>query len=323
MARRPVDPSRLRLSTETEPGLVVGSGRGGDYEVRAGDRALACRLRGRLKIAEADHLNHLTVGDEVVVRASLDEPERGLIEEVRPRRSYIGRGRPDKAPQIIAANVDQVMVVVACQQPLCSLHTIDRFLAIAASTAMPARLVLNKCDLDPTGEIQEAIEDIYEPLELPVLCTSVLTAQGLTDFAAALADRITVIIGPSGAGKSSLLNAVNPGYQLATGEVMSIGKGRHTTTGSRLLPLDCGGFVADTPGIKTLQIIDGLVTPLALARLFPEMLPFVGRCRFNDCSHRSEPDCAVQDEVGESIAPSRYESYLILYEEVVAATRLY
>ncbi|NUP99208.1 MAG: ribosome small subunit-dependent GTPase A [Armatimonadetes bacterium] len=312
----------VRLAAEELSGLVVGSGRGGAYEVAVGDELLACSLRGRLKLATGGRLEQLAVGDEVTCRRSLDEPERGVIETVLPRRSQLGRGRPGKPPQIIAANLDQVMVVVAVAEPDLSLHAVDRFLAIAATASLPATIVLNKHDLEPTGEIAALVAEIYEPLGVVVLATSIVSGQGLESFAAALTGRVSVVIGPSGAGKSSLLNAVNPGYQLRTGEVMSIGKGRHTTTSSRLLPLDRGGYVADTPGIKTLQLIDGAVEPAGLQDLFPEIGSRSEGCRFADCTHRAEPDCAVQEavELGE-VAPSRYDSYLVLYGELEAGSR--
>jgi len=310
-----------RLADARLEGLVIGSGRGGDYDVHLGDDMVTCRLRGKVKLATGDRLEQLAVGDQVVLRRLADEPERGVIEEVLPRRSQVGRGRPGKAPQIIAANLDQLVIVVATCQPDLSLHALDRFIAIAASADMPSQVVLNKVDLDRTGLIADTVCEIYDPLDEPVLCTSVSSGEGIDGFAALLQDKVSAIVGPSGAGKSSLLNAIQPGLKLRTGEVMDIGKGRHTTTDSRLLPLDHGGWVADTPGIKTLQLVDGLVDPRELQELFPEFVPFLGQCRFADCSHRSEPDCVIQDEVGESIAPSRYESYVKLYFEVETAAR--
>ncbi len=310
-----------RLAAARVQGLVIGSGRGGDYDIHLGDETVACRLRGRIKLATGDRLEQLAVGDQVIIRRLADEPERGVIEEVLARRSQVGRGRPGKPPQLIAANLDQLVIVVATCQPDLSLHALDRFLAIAACADMPSRIVLNKADLEPTGQIVEAVSDIYDPLGCPVLATSTVTGDGMTDFAELLRDRVSAIVGPSGAGKSSLLNAIQPGLRLRTGEVMGIGKGRHTTTDSRLVPLERGGWVADTPGIKTLQLVDGLVDPRGLQELFPEFVPLLGECRFADCSHRSEPDCAVQDEVGESIAPSRYDSYVKLYFEVETAAR--
>lgn len=308
-----------RLGAERLPGLVVGSGRGGDYDVYCLGETIACRLRGRVKFATGGRLDQLAVGDKVMFQRSADEPERGMIEEVLPRTSQVGRGRPGKPPQIIAANLEQLVIVVSVCQPDLSLHALDRFIAIAESSDVPPRIVLNKVDLEPTETIAEAVAEIYEPLEYVLLETSAKAGIGMDAFAALLQDRISAIVGPSGAGKSSLLNTMQPGLRLRTGEVMDIGKGRHTTTDSRLLPLDQGGWVADTPGIKTLQIVDGLVDPRELQELFPEFAPYLGQCRFADCTHRSEPDCVIQDAVGEDIAPSRYDSYTRLYEELDAA----
>lgn len=310
-----------RLADTAAEGLVIGSGRGGDWQVAVSGATLACRLRGRLK-AGRSRLDHLAVGDHVLVRASSEEPERGVIEAVLPRSNQLARGRPGKPAQVIASNLDQAVIVAAVSEPFLSLHTVDRFLALITTAGLPAVLVLNKCDFDPTCEIREAVAEIYEPLGVRVLSTSVATGAGLTAVDDALAARVSVIIGQSGTGKSSLLNALNPGYRLRTGTVMDIGKGRHTTTDSRLLPLDRGGWVADTPGIKTLQLVEGAVTATALPELFPEFAPFLDDCRFADCTHREEPECAVRDAVDEGeVATTRYDSYLRLYEEVAASSR--
>ena len=308
-----------RLADERLQGLVVGSGRGGDYDVAVPGDLVACRLRGRIKLATGDRLDQLAVGDQVIFRRSQDEPERGMIEEVLPRTSQVGRGRPGKPPQVIAANLDQLVVVMSTITPSVSLHALDRFIAIAESANVTPRIILNKADLEPTDTIVDSVAEIYDPLGYEVLATSTATRRGLDAFAALLQDRISAIVGPSGVGKSSLLNAMQPGLQLRTGEVMEMGKGRHTTTDSRLLPLDQGGWVADTPGIKTLQLVDGLVDPRALQEYFPEFEPYLGECRFADCTHRNEPDCVVQEAVGDDIAPSRYDSYVRLYDELDAA----
>jgi ribosome biogenesis GTPase len=160
---------------------------------------------------------------------------------------------------------------------------------------------------------------VYAALDLPVIATSCETGEGLAALDAALRGKLSVVVGPSGAGESSLLNGLNPGYQLRTGEVMDIGKGRHTTTTTRLLPLDRGGWVADTPGIKTVNLLAARVAPEALAEYFPELLPYLDQCRFSDCSHRREPDCAVRAAVEAGVVPAtRYDSYVRLFDELRA-----
>jgi len=309
---------------ELRDGLVVSSGRGGDYEVAlctglaATGEVVSCRLRGRLKTTAGDRLTHLAVGDRVRVLPSAEEPERGRIEEVLPRRSELSRGRPGKPPQLIVVNIDQVVVVTSCAEPELSLHRLDRFLALAAMAEVSAAVVLNKVDLDE-GAARDAVEAVYPPLGITVIATSCASGTGLDALDALLAGRVSVVVGVSGAGKSSLLNALNPGYALRTGEVMAIGKGRHTTTTTRLLPLDSGGWVADTPGIKTVALLASRVDAAGLWTLFPELAPWFGECQFGDCSHRHEPGCAVRRAVADrALVASRYESYVRLFDELQA-----
>ncbi|MCC7492078.1 MAG: ribosome small subunit-dependent GTPase A [Fimbriimonadaceae bacterium] len=304
------------MTPQTSEGLVVGSGKGGSWQVQCAAGLLACRLRGRLKVDSALRLEHLVVGDRVLLRGSLDEPECGVVEEVLPRRNQLARGRPGKLPQVVAANLDQVVVVVSVAEPDFWLHTVDRFLIVAAACDVPAVLVLNKIDLDTAAAVRAQVAAVYGPLGLPVVTASASAGHGLAELAAQLAQRVSVVIGPSGVGKSSLLNGISPGYALRTGEVMGIGKGRHTTTDSRLLPLAGGGWVADTPGVKTIALLAGAVAARELVELFPELDPLAADCRFADCTHRSEPDCRVRAAVGAGVAPSRYESYLRLYSEL-------
>lgn len=298
-------------------GLVIGSSRGGDYEVARGDARVACRLRKRLKVPATHRLQHVCVGDRVRFEPLPDEPERGTIEEVLPRTSELGRARPGKPSQLIVANIDQLVVVDSVWEPELSLHRLDRFLALAACADVPAVIVLNKIDLDDDQEAQRELKAIYPPLGIAVLPMSCESGKGTKKLDKLLAGKISAVVGVSGAGKSSLLNALNPGYELRTGEVMDIGKGRHTTTTTRLLPLDKGGWVADTPGIKTVQLLASKVDAEGLVMLFPELKPFVGQCRFSNCTHRSEPGCLVKQGVDDgSIAESRYLSYTRLFEEL-------
>jgi ribosome biogenesis GTPase len=303
-------------------GLVVASSHGGEYQVDLGQTSLSCRLRGRLKDVTGNRLTHLAVGDRVTVRPSSLEPERGSIESVAPRTSELSRGRPGKPPQLIVANIDQLVVVVSCGEPELSLARVDRFLALAGSAGVPALIVLNKTDLDEDGEVLAEVQAIYPPLGVAVLPTCAVEGRGLKALDRTLTGRISAVVGPSGAGKSSLLNGLNPGYQLRTGEVMDIGKGRHTTTSTRLLPLDRGGWVADTPGIKTVALLASRVSPETLDELFPELAARREDCRFADCRHINEPDCAVRAAArsGE-IGASRYASYARLFEELKAEDR--
>ncbi|MBI2302484.1 MAG: ribosome small subunit-dependent GTPase A [Armatimonadetes bacterium] len=300
-------------------GLLVASGRGGTWEVELDGQRLRCRLRDSVR-DDFDPLGRLVVGDRVVVRPG-SEPGRGAIEARLPRRSQVGRGRGEKAPTLIAANIDQLVIVLSARMPEFTLHTLDRYLTIAAAAEVEPLVVLNKSDLDD-GTVQAEVEAVYPALGYRILRTSVTAGLGIESFAAALAGCISAVVGPSGAGKSSLLNAIDPSYRLRIGQVMAMGKGRHTTTGSRLLRLDCGGWVADTPGIKTLGLVETDLEPMALQHLFPELDALFGTCRFANCTHRSEPDCAVSRGVAAGrIAPSRHASYQRLFDELEAARR--
>ena len=311
-----------RLADTAAEGLVIGSGRGGDWQVAVSGATLACRLRGRLK-AGRSRLDHLAVGDHVLVRASSEEPERGVIEAVLPRSNQLARGRPGKPAQVIASNLDQAVIVAAVSEPFLSLHTVDRFLALITTAGLPAVLVLNKCDFDPTCEIREAVAEIYEPLGVRVLSTSVATGAGLTAVDDALAARVSVIIGQSGTGKSSLLNALYPGLDLRVAEISeSVNKGRHTTVGAHMHPLPDGGYVVDTPGLREVGLWG--ITARDLERCFPEFAPALQECRFADCRHLSEPECGVRSALDAgSIARSRYESYVKLREEVEESDRVW
>lgn len=321
MANADWDNPPRELSADEAVGLLTGSNRGGCYLVQTADAAYSCQLRGRLKLG-AESLDQLVIGDRVILKRNPDDPELGTIEAVLPRSTQVGRGRFGKRPQLIAANVDQLVAVMSVWEPDLNYHTLDRYLCIAAVSEVEPLVVLNKADLDEDDELTDELLAAYRPAKIHVLSTSAETHRGLAELRDALRDRISVVVGPSGAGKSSLLNAVNPEYRLRTGEVMSIGKGRHTTTSSRLLPLDGGGWVADTPGIKTLALIADELEPSELQHLFPEFATLLGHCRFADCTHREEPDCAIQMALDEGLlAPTRYESYVRLYHELETARR--
>lgn len=319
--------SRRRPSEEYEPsprelldGLVVGSPRGGEYPVGAAGEITLCRLRKRLMTAGVDRLQYLATGDRVRFFRSPEEPERGRIDEVLPRTSELSRGRPGKPPQLIVVNLDQVLIVAAVAEPDLSLHRLDRFLILADCAEIEPLIILNKLDLDDDGTALAELAAIYEPLGYRVLGTSAETGEGLAELQAALTGRVSAVVGVSGAGKSTLLNTLDPSFELATQEVMDIGKGRHTTTASSLLPLACGGWVADTPGIKTVSPLPGLIPADELAEHFGELEPFVGACQFNNCTHRAEPGCQARAALAAGeIAASRFDSYLRLYEELRAA----
>ncbi len=292
------------------PGLVIRS-QSGFFTVQTERGAIVCSLRGRLKQGPRRG-DIVAVGDRVWVTA-LDS-RHGVIERVEERQRALVRLDPRPRgvyQQVILANPDQAVFVFACAQPEPRLRMLDRFLVIAEKQGIPAVIVANKVDL-VGQERAEALFGLYPPLGYPVVYTSVKTGQGLEALRQHLTGRISALAGPSGAGKSSLLNAIQPGLGLAVREVSAaLGKGRHTTTVRQLCPLDGGGYVADTPGLRSLALWD--TTPEELDGYFPEIAPLVAQCQFSDCTHIHEPGCAVRAAVADGrVRPERYESYLRL-----------
>jgi ribosome biogenesis GTPase len=259
----------------------------------------------------------LAVGDEVML--SRDARESGWsIAEVLPRRSRLARREPGRArgERVIAANVDQVVVVFALRQPEPHPAMLDRFLVIAEANGLASRIVVNKVDLAGEAEARQLF-GVYEAIGYPVHITSCRTGEGLPELRAQLSGRTSVLTGPSGAGKSSLMNALYPGLGLRVGEISaSVNKGRHTTVGAFLHPLPDGGFVVDTPGLREIGLWG--VPSAGLDRCFPELRALRDECRFADCSHLAEPDCAVRDALAAgTVDASRYASYRKLVEEAI------
>lgn len=321
--------------TESPQLGVVTGGTGGVWTVRADDGAEhEAVLRGRLKkadtgrradgsirrdtIAAASAVIKLAVGDHV--RVERESPDDAwAICEILPRRSRLARRAPGggKGERVIAANVDQVIVMFAAAKPDPHPRMLDRFLVIAEANDLAARIIINKVDLvglDPA----HALFAHYERAGYTVHYTSVKQNEGLDMVRDALTARVSVVSGPSGVGKSSLLNALFPGLGLRVAEISeSVNKGRHTTVGAFLHPLpdDVGGAVVDTPGLREVGLWE---FPIAeLDNCFPEMRAFRQQCRFADCAHRTEPDCAVRAAVERGgVNAMRYDSYLRLRAEI-------
>jgi len=289
-------------------GLIVKT-QSGFFTVESGDGLIRCQLRGRLKRGRATG-DIAALGDRV--RVTVLEDGSGVIEEVELRTKAISRLDPrpgGKYQQILLANAEQAVFVFACAHPSPRLRMLDRFLVIAEKQAIPAVIVANKIDLvSDAGKIF----GLYETIGYRVLFTSTKTGEGLQALKDVLAGRMSAFAGPSGAGKSSLLNAIQPGLGLAVNEVSAaMNKGRHTTVTRRLFSLDGGGYVADTPGWKSLALWD--TSPEELDAYFPELRDLVQHCQFSNCTHDHEPGCAVLQAVAEGRVPrQRYESYLKL-----------
>jgi ribosome biogenesis GTPase / thiamine phosphate phosphatase len=289
-------------------GLVVSS-QSGFYTIETEEGTRVCHMRGRLKRGRRQG-DIVAVGDRVVISPTPDG--KGMIEEIKPRQRMISRMAPTprgEYQQIIIANPDQSVFVFSCTQPDPRLGMLDRFLVIAEKQKVPVLIVANKVDLVGMETARE-IFGHYEDLEYPVIYTSVDQELGIEKLKEWLSSKISVLIGPSGVGKSSLLNAVQPGLGLLVKEISrSTRKGRHTTVVRQLFPLEEGGYVADTPGLKALALWD--IEPEELDGYFPEMRDLVAKCQFNDCTHLHEPGCEVQKAVEKGdINPERYNSYV-------------
>ncbi len=347
---------------------TVLSGTGGVWRVLGDDGAVReASLRGRLKksgegrrvdgsmrrdtIAAAERVLKLAVGDRVAiepdVRAGGGAQGAWAIDDIMPRRSKLARRVPGGGygERVVAANVDQVVVVFAAARPEPHPRMLDRFLLVAEANALAARVVINKCELAGAGDSERGADAVrarfaaYEAAGYTVHATSVATGYGLGPLRDALVGRTSALTGPSGVGKSSLMNALFPGLDLRVGAISeSVNKGRHTTVGALLHPLPASagralggdpaaagaagparGFVVDTPGLREVGLW-GLPAE-RLDACFPEFRPYLGECRFADCAHGAEPDCAVRTAVDRGLVSSeRYESYRKLRQEAVEGT---
>lgn len=268
-----------------------------------------CELRGRLKAAMRSATAPLAAGDWVDIEAT--GPDVGVVERVYPRRTKISRVASGSRgrEQVIAANVDQLVIVVAARHPEPSPGFIDRAIAMALCSEILPVLCVNKVDL-VARELSLKFADIYGKLGYVVLQTSAQTGEGVEELAGQLKDRVSALVGQSGVGKSSLLNHLAPGLNIFTQELMKRHeRGRHTTTAARLYRLPKGGYLVDTPGIKELQLWE--VARPELAQYFVEMAPLADQCHFRDCQHRSEPGCAIRAAVEQGqVSQLRYEGYL-------------
>jgi len=296
------------LSDTPIPGLIV-KAQSGFFFVETGQGLVVCQLRGRLKQGRATG-DIAALGDHVQVTALADGS--GVIEEIEERERAIVRLDPRPRgiyQQVLLANPDQAVFVFACAHPDPKLRMLDRFLVVAEKQKVPPIIIANKTDLLPNAE---ELFGMYTQLGYRVIYTSVKDGRGIEELREVLRGKISAFAGPSGVGKSSLLNALQPGLGLAVNEVSTfMNKGKHTTVARQLFPLEGGGYVADTPGWKSLALWD--TEPEEMDAYFPELAPLVAQCQFSDCTHTHEPGCAVLAalEAGR-IHRERYESYLRL-----------
>jgi ribosome biogenesis GTPase len=330
------------LDTQTQTGIVYKKSTG-SYVVSMNGQTVVCSISSKLRrelvyplsmaskpkylqhvwdVEEIHAVDPVAIGDRVLFTDAGDGT--GMITETLPRTNKLTRRTPGPKPleQVIVANVDQVIPVIAAAQPKPKWGMMDRYLASAEACEIPAVICITKLDAirgkRGEGEVMEVIED-YQRIGYRVILTSAADGTGVDDMKEALQARISVFIGMSGVGKTTLLNAVQPGLGLRVSEINTqIDKGRHTTTHLEMFPLEVGGSVVDTPGMKVFGFWD--VDEEDVALLFVEMAQYVGRCRFGlDCRHEHEPGCAIKQavEAGE-ISERRYQSYLYVRDYMYA-----
>ena len=281
-----------------ETGRIVRS-LSGFYDVRVPEGIITCRARGILR---KENCTPLT-GDLVEITL---ERGKGMVEKVLPRRNSFVR------PAV--ANIDALVVFAANVNPVTEPFLIDRVSAIAGDQEVPVYLCVNKCDLDPAIDLVK----IYESAGFPVICTSAETGEGVEKLRSLIKGKLTAFTGNSGVGKSSILNRLCPQLELPTGEVSEkLGRGRHTTRHVELYDLGEETYVMDTPGFSSFDTDQmDVILKENLQYAFPDFGTYIGKCRFDDCSHRREPDCAVRAALESgAVQPTRYDSYLKLYEK--------
>lgn len=284
------------------------------YDVLHDGTPVRCRIRGKLRLKGVRSTNPVVVGDEVVCEA--DDGSDYVIADIVPRRNYVIRRASNlsKESHIIAANVDQALLMASLRSPETPTEFVDRFLVTCEAYKVPVTILLSKIDLQDAEAVAE-FRAVYEGAGYRVLEVSATEGRGVEAVRELLAGRTTLVSGNSGVGKSTLIQCIDPALDIRTGEISeSHHKGRHTTTFSTMYPLAGGGAVIDTPGIKGFGLID--IDEAELWHYFPEMMRVAPACRFYNCTHTHEPGCAVAEAVkaGE-IAWPRYESYLKILDD--------
>lgn len=276
-------------------------------------RVFKCATRRLLKTLSTDQRHVVAAGDRVMFRrAENADVDEGVIERVEPRRGSLCRTAQGRQ-QIIVTNVDQALIVSSAAEPRLKPNLIDRLLVTAEKSRIRPVICINKIDLVAPSSLQPLV-GVYSQMGYQVLLLSATTGFGIPRLRQTLSDRESVVTGQSGVGKSSLLNAVDENLDLRVARVSTdTQKGRHTTTTARLLPLSFGGFVVDTPGVRQFQLWD--IIPEEVAGFYRDLRPYVSHCRFPDCTHTHEADCAVKNAVADGrLDERRYESYCHLFQ---------
>ena len=310
--------NHLKGQDNIKEGLVLRS-TGSWYIVETSEKEIFhCRIKGKFRMQGIRTTNPIAVGDKVRFTTN-EEKERGVIFEISPRHNYIIRKatRLSKKSHIIASNLDQAVLIVSLAHPRTSTGFMDRFLLTAEAYHIPTIIVFNKIDLydQELLEDHEEIEEVYRSIGYQTLATSATEEINTEQLKAMMKDKVSLISGHSGVGKSALVNAMEPSLDLREGKLSEAhNKGMHTTTFAEMHPLSFGGYVIDTPGIKEFGLID--MEKIEIAGRFPEFRKYIGKCKFNDCMHLKEPECAIIDAVEkDEIHPMRYYNYLSILKD--------
>ena len=288
------------------------------YKVSDNGEIIDCRIPGRFRLMDVGDTNPIAVGDQVDL--TVGDDGKGMIDDIHQRKNYIPRKatRSGRDEQILVSNIDRAWVVQSIKMPTIKRGFIDRFLVACEAYEIPAGVIINKTDLlnDSNRQELESVTQTYTEIGYPVIQTSIEEPESIERLKKETKNSTSVLVGHSGVGKTSLINSLTPGLDLSVGDISSYSeKGKHTTTYARLLELDYGGFIVDTPGIKEFGLVN--IEPYELSFFFPEMREPRQYCRFNNCTHNHEPKCGVVDafEKG-TIAPERYHSYLNMLDAI-------
>lgn len=298
-------------------GLVI-KNTGSWYTVRTVDgRDIESKIKGNFRLKEIRSTNPVTVGDRVKI--DINNEGTAFITEIEDRKNYIVRRASNLSKQshIIAANMDQAMLITTVNYPITTTVFMDRFLATAEAYSVPVKIIFNKIDRykDKDLERLEELIQLYTSIGYPCLKLCAKTEEGLDTVRAELHNKITLLSGHSGVGKSTIINKLVPGVNLRTGGISEYhNKGMHTTTFSEMIDLPEGGYLIDTPGIKGFGTFD--MEDTEISHYFPEIFHASENCRFGNCTHRHEPGCAVMEEIRQGlISDSRYKSYLSILSD--------